>query len=146
MKLAIALVLLVIALQLIWNLRRARQGLLNVRALSQKDKLIDDTMKEFGEQRELLKALTVRYAQTNRRSDSQTTWLVVEFWKEESIKRLCEFDFHGALALMKHAVKQAECLLVDCQSATPSVTSNIVSAFLERQRLKVELKTAPQLL
>ncbi len=146
MKLAIALVLLVIAQQLIWNLRRTRQAFRSISALSQRDKVIDDVMKEFGEQRELLKELNVRYTQINQRSDSKTTWLVVEFWKDESVKRLCDFDFHSALALMKHAVKQAESLLLDCQSATPSVTANIVRAFLERQRLKVELKTAPQLL
>lgn len=146
MKIAIALVLLVIAQQLIWNLRRTRQAFLNVRAVSQRDKVINDVMKEFGDQRELLKELHVRYANINQRADSKTTWMVVEFWKDESVKRLCEFDFHSALALMKHAVKQAECLLIDCQSATPSVTANIVNAFLERQRLKVELKTAPQLL
>ena len=124
-------VLLVIALQLIWNVRRARQGFLNVCAVSHRDKVMDDIMREFGDQRELLKELAVRYDRTNQRADSKATWMVVDFWKQESIRRLCEFDFHSALALMKHAVKQAEDLLIDCQRATPSVTATIVSAFLD---------------
>jgi hypothetical protein len=141
-KILILLVLVAIAVQLYWNARRLRSGFANVRTVQNMHQVIEQTMVKFGEQRELLKELQTQFSSQNSDEDSRIKWSLVEHWKQESIKRLCDFDFAGALALMTHAVEQARRVLVDTQSASPSISVRHVRAFLERQRLGVSLKTA----
>lgn len=143
MKIAILLVLVVIALQLFWNGRRVIAGCANVRNLQQKNAFAEQLMTKFGEQRELLKELHASFHLAYRDEDNRTKWLAVEHWKQDAVKHLCEFDFAGALARMTHAVEQAQRLIEDTQSTSPSISVGHVRAFLERQRLGVSLKGAP---
>lgn len=143
MKIAILLVLAVIGLQLFRNGRRLRAGLVTMQEVRNKHVFIEQLMTKFGEQRELLKELHTSFHLAHRDEDNRTKWLVVEHWKQDAIKHLCDFDFAGALARMTHAVAQARRLISDCQSASPSISVVHVRAFLERQRLGMALKGAP---
>lgn len=143
MKIAILLVLVVIAQQLFWNGRRLRAGLATVQEGQNKHAFIEQLMTKFGEQRELLKELHSSFHLAHRDQDSRTKWLIVEHWKQDAVKHLCDFDFAGALARMTHAVDQARRLISDCQSASPNISVVHVRAFLERQRLGLSLKGAP---
>jgi len=139
----IAIVLIVFAV--LWNLQRARNGYRNVCAVSERARVNDELMQKFGEQRELVKRLQTTFQSTNQDDDARALWSLVEHWKQQAVKRLGEFDCAGALAHMTHAANQAQRLIDDRKSATPSISLVHVRAFLERQRLGVSLKTAPEL-